>query len=332
MTLAAHGRVIGLDISGMFGSGMRGALIDSTASLIARKEAFTPRTSADELISSLVAMASRLADQGEREGAPASAVGVAVPGLIDESSGVVHRVPNLPLQEVRLGQILQDRLRMPGFLTHDASAGALAEYTVGAGRRVSDMMMVVIGGGIGSAVISNGRVLRGAHGAAGEIGHIVIDPAGIVCGCGGRGCVETFASETSIARRYTMLAKEAILAEEVLVKAAAGNPAATRVWNDALGALATVIATAVALIDCELVVVSGTMKISSEAMTPLGTLLARRINLVQLPRVEMGALGDTAGVLGAAAVAFERAGMGDAAQAWRQSGPVPVGQSTSSRA
>ena len=74
MTLAAHGRVIGLDISGMFGSGMRGALIDSTASLIARKEAFTPRTSADELISSLVAMASRLADQGEREGAPASAV------------------------------------------------------------------------------------------------------------------------------------------------------------------------------------------------------------------------------------------------------------------
>ena len=76
---------------------------------------------------------------------------------------------------------------------------------------------------MGSAVISGGRVLRGAHGAAGEIGHISIDPAGMVCGCGGHGCVETYASETSIARRYTMAAKEAILPEEVIAKAAAGQ-------------------------------------------------------------------------------------------------------------
>ena len=144
---------------------------------------------------------------------------------------------------------------------------------------------------MGSAVISGGRVLRGAHGAAGEIGHISVDPAGMVCGCGGRGCVETFASETSIARRYAMAAKQAILAEEVIAKATAGEPAAARVWGDALGALATVIATAVALVDCELVVLAGTMGLPSVALAPLGDLLAQRINLVQLPRVMVGALG-----------------------------------------
>ncbi|MGA2284202.1 MAG: ROK family protein [Candidatus Dormibacteria bacterium] len=319
MTMDSHTRVIGIDAGGTFGSGMRGALVDGTASLIARKEAITPRTSQEELIETLVTMGGRLAELARRDGVEASAVGVAVPGLIDETTGVVHRSPNLTLSEVGLGQILQERLHLPAFLVHDATAGAIGEYAVGVGRGVSDMLLVVMGTGVGSAVISGGHIVRGAHGTAGEIGHIVIDPAGMLCGCGGHGCVETFASETSIARRYTMAAKEALLAGEVITKAAAGDAAAARVWNDALGALATVIATAVALIDCQLVVLTGTMKITSEALAPLGRLLANRINLIQQPRVAVGALGDAAGVLGAAAVAFERAGLGDATHTWRQS-------------
>jgi predicted NBD/HSP70 family sugar kinase len=86
-----------------------------------------------------------------------------------------------------------------------------------------------------------------------------------------------------------------------------------------------VIATAVAVIDCALVVLSGTMKLQSEALKPLEAMLAKRINLVQLPRVEVGALGETAGVLGAAAIAFERAGMGDATHEWRRSSRLPSG-------
>ena len=258
MGLDRNSRVIGIDVGGTFGRGIRGALVDGTASRIAGKEAVTPRTSQEDLIEALITMASRLADVAQRDGAPASALGLAVPGLVDEARGVVYRSPNLKLQDVELGRILQDRLRLPVFLVHDATAGALAEYATGVGRNVSDMLLVVMGLGVGSAVISGGRVLRGAHGAAGEIGHISLDPAGMICGCGGRGCVETFASETAIARRYTMAAKQAILAEEVIARATTGDAAAARVWNDALGALATVIATAVALVDCELVVLSGT--------------------------------------------------------------------------
>ena len=325
MGMDRSNRVIGIDIGGTFGRGIRGALVDGTGSEITRKEAVTPRTSQEELIETVITMASRLAELAHRDGAPASALGVAVPGLVDEALGVVHRSPNLKLQDVELARRLQDRLRVPVFLVRDAGAGALAEYSLGVGRSVSDMLLVVMGVGVGSAVISGGQVLRGAHVAAGEIGHISIDPAGMICGCGGRGCVETFASETSIARRYTLAAKEAILAEEVIARATAGNPAAARVWNDALGALATVIATAVALIDCELVVLCGTMGIPSEAIAPLGTLLANRINLVRLPRLEVGGLGGDAGLLGAAAVAFERSGAGNPAREWRGSGPVPRG-------
>jgi glucokinase len=320
-----HSRVIGIDIGGTFARGMRGGLVDGTPSLIARKEAILPQTSQEDLVEALILMASRLAELASRDGIPVSALGVAVPGLVDEKTGVVHRSPNIKLREFGLGQYLQDRLKIPVFLVHDASAGALAEYSAGAGRSVSDLLLVVMGVGVGSAVVSDGRVVRGAHGAAGEIGHISIDPAGMVCGCGGRGCVETFASETSIARRYTMAAKEAILAEEVIAKATAGNPAAARVWNDALGALATVIATAVAVIDCETVVLSGTMGIPSEALAPLGALLSKRINLVQLPRVEVGALGGDAALLGAAAVAFERTGVGHPSVEWRQSRRNPLG-------
>jgi glucokinase len=319
MAIDSRSRVIGIDISGAFGSGIRGGLVDGTAALLARKEAITPRTSQQELIDTVVTMGGRLAELAQRDGAPALALGIAVPGLLDEASGVVHRSPNLKLEEVNLGQVLQSRLKLPVFLVHDASAGALAEYSVGAARTVSDLLLMVIGTGVGSAVISGGQILRGAYGTAGEIGHIVIDPAGSVCGCGGRGCVETFASQTSIARRYTLLAREAILAEEVIAKAAAGNPAAARVWNEALGALASVIATAAALINCELVVLSGSLNITSGALAPLGTLLAKRINLVRLPRVEVSPLGDAAGVLGAAAIAFERGGLGDASRQWRQS-------------
>jgi glucokinase len=317
-----NSRVIGIDISGTFGSGIRGAVVDGNASLVARKEAITPRTEED-LIGALVTMANRLVDLARQDGSPAAALGIAVPGLIDEAAGVVHRSPNLTLKEVALGSILEERVKLPTFLIHDAGAGALGEYSVGVGRGVSDMMLVVMGLGVGSAVISGGRILRGAHGTVGEIGHISIDPTGIICGCGGRGCIETFASETAIARRYTMAAKQAILAEEVIAKASAGDPVAARIWNEALGALATVIATAVALIDCELVVLSGTMQITTGALVPLGTLLSKRINLVQLPRVEVGALGDTAGLLGAAAIAFERARIGDATHEWRQLSRTP---------
>lgn len=311
-------RVIGIDMSGAFGSGIRGGLVDGAAALIAKKEAFTPRTGAEDLISSVATMASRLAELSRREGPAPTAVGVAVPGLVDELTGVVHRSPNLSLKEVRLGPILAERLELPVFLIHDTLAGALAENTLGVGRGVRDLLLVVIGGGVGCAVISGGHLVHGAHGTAGEIGHISVDPAGLICGCGGRGCVETIASEPALVRRYTTATSEAIPPEEVISRALAGHPAATRVWGEALSALATVIASAALLLDAELVVLHGPGKLPSSAVEPLRGLLAKRMNLVQPPRMEVGSLGDSAGVLGAATIAFERGGLRSVTRGWSE--------------
>ncbi|HXZ99684.1 MAG TPA: ROK family protein [Candidatus Binatia bacterium] len=318
-------RVIAIDISGAYGTGVKGALVDASASLTAHKEALTPHTT-EGLVDTLTTMAGRLAELSGREGVHPAAVGVAVPGLVDEAAGIVHRSPNLTLEEVRLASLIQDRVQMPVHLVHDTSAGALAENVLGVGRGVADMLLVVVGNGVGGAAISGGRTVRGAHGSAGEIGHIMVDPAGAVCGCGGRGCLETIASEPSLLRRYTMAAGEAITADELIRRAMAGHPAASRVWEDALRALTIAIASAVLVLDCELVVLHGPGQLPSAAVAPLRTLLAKRVNLVRPPRMEVGALGQDAGVLGAAAIAFERAGMAGVTRAWR--GPQTAGAGT----
>jgi len=312
-------RVIGIDISGAFGTGIRGALVDGAATVLATKEVITPRGGADELVATLATMAGRLAESAKRDGKAPAAVGVACPGVVDETTGVVHRSSNLGLTEVRLAQLLRDRVGLPTFLMHDSSAGALAESLVGVGRGVSDLLLMVVGNGVGAAAISDGRVIRGAHGSAGELGHISVDANGLPCSCGGRGCVETFASEPSLAKRYTMAAKEAISADEVIARAMRGHPAAARVWNDALSALALVLSSAVAMIDCELIVFSGTLTIPTAAVAPLRSLLAKRMNFVTPPRIEAGALGGNAGVLGAAAIAFENGGLADVVHSWRDS-------------
>ena len=168
---------------------------------------------------------------------------------------------------------------------------------------------------MGSALISGGHLLLGANGAVGEIGHLSVDPAGIRCGCGGRGCVETLVSERALAQRYVIVAKEAVLPAEVVLRAQAGEPAASRVWSEAMDALATAIRTA------RLPRTGGSGRtrwrsIPAAAVPPLRSLLANRMNLVQTPRVALSALGDSAGVLGAAAAAFERSGMTDVVRSW----------------
>jgi glucokinase len=317
MTTDDEARVIAIDVSGAFGSGIRGALVDGRGALVARKEGFIPRTSEEDLISSLASMAGRLLELSGRDGPPATALGLAVPGIVEEDSGVVRRSPNLNLQEVRLGPILQERVGVPVFLVHDTVAGVLAENCLGVGRGVADMLLVVIGTGVGSAMISAGRPVLGAHGRAGEIGHVFVDPQGTICGCGGRGCVETVASEPALSRRYTTLTREAIPSEEVISRAVAGHPAATRVWNEAMSALATVIAASVLLLDSELVVLHGPMRLPSAALQPLRVLLSQRMKIVNPPRIEVGSLGDAAGVLGAAAIAFDRSGLGEVTRRWR---------------
>src|SRR5215213_351910 len=135
-------------------------------------------------------------------GSRLAALGAAAPGPIDREHGTVREAPNLPgWRSVPLAARLGEALGCPAVLENDANAAALGEFTFGAGRGSQHMIYLTVSTGIGGGLILDGCLYRGATGSAGELGHIVLDDDGPLCGCGARGCLEALASGTAIAAR-----------------------------------------------------------------------------------------------------------------------------------
>lgn len=174
----------------------RAALVTRSGEVVARREsAFEP----SELAPQLARLVSSLRDDSR---ARVAGVGLGVPGLVNPQTGRVVISSDLPsVVREDLRSALSDSTGLPVTLDNDANAGALGEYTVGAGRGSRNMFYVTIGTGIGGALVLDGRLWRGASGFAGEFGHITIDPEGVECTCGNVGCLETVASAPNIVRR-----------------------------------------------------------------------------------------------------------------------------------
>ena len=135
-------------------------------------------------------------------------LGIASPGAVDVERGVVPNAPQLPgWQDVPLARLMAERVGVPAILENDASAAALGEHRFGAGRGTRHMLYITVSTGLGGGIIIDGELYRGKSGAAGELGHMIIDIDGPPCGCGARGCLEALASGTAIARRGERLAE-----------------------------------------------------------------------------------------------------------------------------
>jgi glucokinase len=133
--------------------------------------------------------------------------GIGVPGIIDMDTGMMRKSANLPgWSDYPVRDVIERRLGARVFLDNDAKVAALGEQWLGAGRGVDNMAMITLGTGIGGAIILNGRIFYGMNGMAGEFGHVTIEPNGVPCGCGNRGCAERYASATALVR----MAREAI--------------------------------------------------------------------------------------------------------------------------
>ncbi|MCL2748150.1 MAG: ROK family protein [Oscillospiraceae bacterium] len=148
------------------------------------------------------------------------AIGIGVPGVVDNKAGYVFRTPNMPLDGTPLVRMLgQD---VPVYLGNDANVAALGEYRMGAARGVNSMVMVTLGTGVGGGFIMDGRIVEGVGGAAAEIGHIVVCRNGLPCTCGRRGCWEKYASASALIR----MTEEAMQAhpESLLKQAMTGDP------------------------------------------------------------------------------------------------------------
>jgi glucokinase len=200
------------------GTKVEGLLVDvEVGEILDRRLAKTPATDAEASVQAIVAVARELT--GLRD--DVAALGVGAAGMV-QLDGVMRFAPNVAWREFPLRERIQSAVRVPTLVENDANVAAWGEFRFGAGRGSSDMLLVTVGTGIGGGIVSDGKLFRGAHGFAGEIGHIIVEPGGPLCGCGNRGCWEQVASGRALGR----LGREAAAAhpESMLNELAGGDP------------------------------------------------------------------------------------------------------------
>ncbi|WP_327042088.1 ROK family protein [Micromonospora ureilytica] len=306
--------VVALDVGG---TGMKCALVRPDGVVVRSERHPTDAARGPAaVVGTILEVAGGLADKARADGLAPIAVGIAVPGVVDEARGVAVWSANVGFRDVPLRDLTVKRLGLPTALGHDVRVGGLAEARLGAGRGTGHVLFVAIGTGIAAAHVVDGRAAVGAHGAAGEIGHILVRPDGPRCGCGRPGCLEAVASAAAIGRRYAELGGKTtdapVTAAEVAERAAAGEPLAGQVWQEAVEALADGLASGQALFDVATIVLGGGLaQAGDRLLTPLRAALHERMTFHREPQLVAAALGDEAGCLGAALLALDAVGVRD---------------------
>jgi glucokinase len=289
------------------GTRLKAALVARPMEVLAEVAAPTPYDIGGDIGAVVASIVSGLVSTTAARDRPVRLVGcgVVVPGLVDEGAGVGRLSVNLRWRDLPIRDLVASRTGVPTVVGHDVRAGLLAETRLGAARGARNAVFIPIGTGIAGALMLDGAVV-GADGWAGELGHLVVDCAGPRCPCGQRGCLETISSAASVERAYAAETGTPVSAEKIALRAAAGEAAATRVWARAVAALASAIVTTVTLTGVELVLIGGGLGQSADILlAPLRTDVTGRLTWQRTPRIERAALGDRAGMLGAACLAWD---------------------------
>ena len=289
---------------------MKAALVGADGRLLHEARRPTGRERGpEEVVESVLGFAAELRDVGAgRFGAPAVAAGVAVPGIVDEAGGIAVYAANLGWRDVPMRALLSERLGgIPIALGHDVRTGGLAEGRIGAGKDADRFLFVPLGTGIAGAIGIGGRIEAGAHGSAGEIGHIVVRPGGRECGCGQRGCLETLASAAAVGRDWAAACGDPQAGAADAAKAvASGDARALAVWRTAVDALADGLVTGLTLLDPQTLIIGGGLAEAGDTLfEPLREAVRRRVTFQRLPSIVPAALGDAAGCLGAGLLAWD---------------------------
>ena len=259
----------------------------------------------EAVIETIADFAAELLAQTAAEGTPVAAAGFALPGIIDEQTGVGVFSATIGWRDVPFRALLADRLAVPVAIGHDVRAGGVADAGLGCERFV----FLPLGTSIGGAIMIDGKPNLGVHGMGGELGHFIVRPGGLPCGCGLRGCLAQYSSAGAVAARYAAAAgTENLGALDVAAKLAAGDQVARRIWDEAVDVLADAILTIAAILDPGRVVVGGGLaEAGNTLMIPLAEALRAKATYHALPELVTADLGDLAGCLGAGLLAWDLA-------------------------
>jgi glucokinase len=295
--------VIGVDVGG---TTVKAGLFDSDGLEYSSSNRPTPRhLGPDAVITTTIDAIAELRAQVP-EAARVRAVGLVVPGLVDAEQGIAVYAANLGWRQLPLRQIVAEAVGLPVILDHDVRAAGLAELEFGAGRGLQEVFFVALGTGVAAAVITRGQVATGATGRAGELGHLPVFPEGEWCACGQRGCTETYASAAALSRRYAAASGISdVPAQDVISRAAAGDPVADGIFQDALTALSRALVHYVLLMDPELILIGGGMAASGAILLgPLASAVQAGLAWRPAPAILNGRFAGDAGRRGAGLLAW----------------------------
>ncbi len=309
---------IGVDVGG---TKLLAGVVDEQGRILSTQRRDTPARNPEASIDAIASLIEEL-----RDAAPESieAVGVGVAALVDADRARVVFAPNLGWPAVALADLLTKRTGLSTVVENDANAAAWGEFRHGAGRDMDDVVVVTVGTGIGGGLILGGRLRRGAHGMAAEIGHIIMVPDGRLCGCGRRGCWEQYASGSALVRRARELAADRRDEAHVLLSLGDGSPEGIRGRNVteaarrgdpvALDAFAEIgdwlgrgMADLTDVLDPEAYIIGGGVSDAGELL--VDTARSEHSTLVtqygdrDVPIVQVAELGNMAGLVGAADLA-----------------------------
>lgn len=248
-------------------------------------------------------------------------IGIGSPGSIDRDHGIVRYAPNLPFHNFELAKAISDELKIPTFVENDANAFALGEWYFGSAQGLKHFVALTLGTGIGGGVVSHGILITGKDGIGAELGHVIVDPDGPLCGCGSRGCIEAIASARNTARWAkefsikipdNMIVKLAgsideIESKHVFMALEKNDFVAKMVVDKITDALAKAIANFAHIFNPEMVIVGGGMSKAGDALLKP---IKEKVDLYLMPsfrnsfKIMQSSLVEDAGILGASAAAM----------------------------
>ena len=232
---------------------------ESLCKLASREFKTQPRLGAPSLCDRIAATYDEMLAEAGLSRADITAAGVASPGPLDLPAGKIVFIATMGFCDVPLVDMLTERLGLPVYLENDTNAAVIYESAFGAGKGYDTVAYVTVSTGIGCGIYANGRVLDGAHSAAGEFGHIIVERGGKSCGCGGRGCLEMYASGTSIAEITSGRLGRNVNTKEAFDLAREGNPVAVAVIDEACDHLGYALSMLYQTIDPGIIVFGGSV-------------------------------------------------------------------------
>jgi fructokinase len=287
----------GIDLGG---TKTEGAILDATGAVVLRERIPTDATSYESVVDGVAAMYARLRAHARDA---AHTLGVGTPGAVSPRTGLMKNSNTTRLNGMPLARDLRERLGRDPAIMNDANCFAAAEALHGAGRGRRVVFGVIMGTGCGGGLVVDGRAHAGLQSIAGEWGHTSIDPGGPECYCGSRGCVETYISGSGLERRHTEATGERLAVEAIVARARSGDPGCVATIDEFYRRFGRSVANLIAVLDPDLIVLGGGLSNIDELYGRGVAEVARCVfsDSLETPIVR-NALGDSAGVIGAALV------------------------------